>query len=200
MTLYRVPVNVSWNGNGSPGVNVWSLRTAGAAGDQAELDAGLDSLKDFYTTINQIGTSDMKWTLGDVVNRDNGEFAAVTPWTVQCTNGTIKAPPVLQIVVSWRTSLAARRGMGRTFLGPCADGLAEADGTILNGFVTTLQTAANTLISDSAVTNGWAWGVYGLESPAPVGSTSTEGLPHVHRDFKSARIKDKFAVLRSRRD
>jgi hypothetical protein len=112
-------------------------------------------------------------------------------------------PPHDSVVVSWRTELRARRGMGRTFIGPLTDAAQGSDGTPFATFLSDLVTAGNTLLEASeADTAGWAVGVWGLQSPGEYDQFGRliPGQAHVHRDCTSFKIRDKFAVLRSRRD
>jgi hypothetical protein len=202
MALYRVPVDVTWTGGGSPGVNVWSLRIVGADESAAVNDA-LDALATFYTaTLQTYGAAGTRWTIGQGITNRDTQADISEPVRTGVAGGTEDdLPASTQLVVSWRTSLRARRGMGRTFLGPLANSARDLNGTPNDGMLAGVRSAAAALIQDSSLPFGWAFGVYGLESewdgwPAP----PPENTPRVHRDFTSAVVKDKFAVLRSRRD
>lgn len=200
MAVLRVPFNISWNGPGSPGLNVWSVRVTdgqvseGLAGALAALHTFYDSLRDSFAPGGTI-------TLGDVTDRETQEIVPVASWAPVLSASTSAAAPALQVCFSWRTSLAARRGMGRTFIGPLSSQVVQSDGTIVETVLADYRAWAQTLIDDSAGNiNGWAIGVWGLQSKAPSGTVDYASLPHVHRDIVAVRIRDQFAVLRSRRD
>lgn len=203
MAIYRVPINVSWAGQGSPGVNIWHVRTTAPVGvdDTDQINAALDAMHTFYGSVSSYCAKNTQWALGDVVNVDDKTTRAGAFSPVQAVLGGNPAPSVLQICVSWRTAIAARRGMGRTFLGPLSTTALDTDGTPTANALSAIQSAANTLITASSGTNGWAIGVWGLQNPAPRGTPPSGylGLPRVLRDIISARVRDQFAVLRSRR-
>jgi hypothetical protein len=96
-------------------------------------------------------------------------------------------------VCGWRTTLAARRGRGRTFLGPLNVDAGSTDGTPSPGALSTINSAAAALIATSSETNDWAFAVYGQQS------SGISGVK-VARDITAQNVRDVFAVLRSRRD
>ena len=191
MAIYRVVVGITWNGEGSPGVNVWHYRTESVLSEE-DLEDGLDTLRTFYDSIKTIYPNGVQLTLPvDVVRVDTDppESVPFTSTTVNGTGGTIELSELLQLCVSWKTSVRTRSGSGRTFLGPLEYNAAEADGTPKNAVVTMVKTAAAALIITSGLedSNG-AWGVY----------SRTQG---VIRDFTGLTCdQSKFAVLKSRRD
>lgn len=91
--------------------------------------------------------------------------------------------------------------MGRTFIGPLATTCMESDGTVTATALAAIGDNAR-ILSDASQsgTNGWAIGVWGLAQKAPKGTTDYAALPHVHRDVIGYKIRDRFGVLRSRRD
>lgn len=199
MPIVRVPVEITWPGSGSPGVNVWHLRVSDVTVlvDTTNWSAGsaLLALSQFYTDISGVIPSDTKFVIGDrMVNVETNEELQNTDIRDQLgTGGTMKLPPSNQIVVGWRSVLAARRGRGRTFIGPLVKGAASDDGTPTPAALTTITDAANALIDASDNVNGWAFGVYGQEN---IHAPATKVL----RDFTRCNVRDTFAVLRSRRD
>ena len=208
MTIYRVPVNLTWPGTGGPGVNVWHVRTdTDWVATPAYLQAAVDAIHDFYEDITGQGTTGGDWMasdfaadLGTVVDVETAEMGS-PQWTkVQGAGQTTNAPSVIQVCISWTTSIAARRGRGRTFVGPLQGGAIEANGSVNEACLTSLRAAAQKLIDASSAANGWAIGVYGLAAAAPQGTVDYAALPHVLRDIQGYSIKDKFAVLRGRRD
>ena len=203
MAVLRVPAAIDGVWAGGPGVNVWSIRTTGLFPPFDELDAALTALKTFYTSIAGLLRQGVKVHIGqDIVERDTAVDASRPVQEIASTGGTSLAPPSLQMCISWKTSLRARRAMGRTFIGPLNGTVIESDGTITSTALTTLTNAVTALKADSDTANGWALGVWGLESPGVYDSRGVlePGQPHVHRDVTSFKIRDQFAILRSRRD
>ena len=203
MPTYRVPVELAWTGPGLPGVNVWHMRTAldSTVGDE-QFTGGIAALRAFYTSLaSNGGFVDTPYASGTTINLGlvtNVQTQTVKPatWATLTATTTIKdTSPALQICIGWRTNIAARRGAGRTFIGPLNTGAVDDDGGMRADRRTPVLTAATTLLNASLVDNGWAFGVYGLES-----SGGTPDSPHVLRDFTAVRIGTKLAVLRSRRD
>lgn len=105
--------------------------------------------------------------------------------------------------VSWYTDGIRnnRRVRGRTFLVPLAGSALAANGTLDDAAVGALQTAANDLITPTA--SGARLYVYARPTPIkdatgkPTGEYNADGVAF---PVVSARIPDKVAILRSRRD
>lgn len=202
MTVFRVPVNLSWSGSGSPGVNVWSVRVDNAplTGD-SNLQEAVTAIHTFYDSVKDIFQAGTTITLGDIVERNSQTFASASWTTITGNNTGFDAAPVLQIVVSWKTTLAARRGMGRTFLGPLCNDNVENDGTIVPARLTEISNAATALVNNSKGNlNGWAVGVWGYQNAKPPKPQVRTDFGRVHRDIVGYKVRDRFAVLRSRRD
>jgi hypothetical protein len=181
-------------------VNVWSLRinTGGDLG--TAVPAALTELRAFYNAIIGMWAPGTKINLGQITDRETQERVPGTWAEMTGTAVSSAAAPVLAVCVSWQTSLAARRGMGRTFIGPLQGEIVQDDGTVEPGTLDGIRTAAQDLVDASGGLNDWAFGVYGLQSKAPAGTQDYSSLPHVHRDFTGMKVRDQFAVLRSRRD
>lgn len=207
MPVYRVPAEISgWAGG--PGVNVWHVRTIGdpeveAATWLTQLGDAIQCIGDFYRDTTAYWAS-VTVTLGkDVTNVETGEEPGATVPITQIPIGINPlAPKPLALCVTFKTSLKARRGTGRKFIGPVNTGGMEVDGSPSASWLTAIRTAANDLVTLSSESNAWAIGVYGLQDewdswdagPPP------KNAPRVLRDVTSAMINDKWAVLRSRRD
>lgn len=202
MAIFRVPAVLRWNGQGSPGVNIWHVRTSdpsipgvdlGSAA--AELDAAIAALNTWYATISaNTFLPGMGVYIGEGITREGDEDSYDRPVVGPVASGSVgAAPPALAIVVGWRTTSATRRGRGRTFIGPLNSNVMQSDGTPSDTVLNNIRGANDTLIATSQAANGWALGVYGQQSA---------GLlePKVLRDFTGHRVRDTFAVLRSRRD
>lgn len=199
MGVYRHTISIEHAAVRGTGSNTWHFRSA-----ESELtvlgpllDGALTALNGFYGffgTVMPTGTkltSSGEWTR---VDEPEPTTVARPGWTINNTSGDAAVmPPSQCIVVGWRTSTPTRGGRGRTFVGPLGKSVLQDDGTPSTSALNYVKAAADGLVewSDSAL-NG-AFGVWsqGLSSvpPAPV-----------FRDVVSASVKDKFAVLRSRRD
>lgn len=93
--------------------------------------------------------------------------------------------------ITWRTVgvLAGRRVIGRTFIVPIASGSYDTDGTLNNTSRTTINTAATAFIGPTIDMVLAIW-----HRPTTGG---TDGAAY---DVTTASVRDKTAVLRSRRD
>lgn len=204
MAIYRMPVNLTWPGSGGPGSNIWHIRNDDGVDPAATLGDAADAIRTFYSDLctvdwggNQAGIFAQGYTVTceGATELGTDQFVPVTWPAVVSASGSAPAPTVLQVVITWQTSISARRGRGRTFLGPLGAGVIDSDGTPKAGVMNLIGTAATDLLSASVSTNNWAIGVYGLETSG----TGPDG-PRVFRDATGMRASDKFAVLRSRRD
>lgn len=188
MAIAQYNVGLEWNNApGGPGVNSWHIRYQSA--DGGELGAAAAALRAFYVSCQSFFPSGVVIRFPDtaVTVGDSPTFVHVNPPAVVNANGSGGYAPLSSaVVVGWRTTAATRSGRGRTFLGPLGKGTIDSDGTPVPDVLNGIQAAAATLISASLNDNGWAFGVY----------SKKDG---VIRDFTSARVRDVFAVLRSRR-
>jgi hypothetical protein len=162
----------------------------------------VDSIHQFYADLAAGGgglgppfAASTSFTLGQIVNMETDATASATWSTITIGATGNDLPPANQICVSWRTSIAARRGTGRTFIGPLNTGVAAPDGSILSTVRNNVLTAATGLRSRNLTINGWAVGVWGLQSAG-----GDRQAPRVLRDITGATVGTSFAVLRSRRD
>lgn len=203
MPVFRVPAAITYPQNGSPGVNVWSVRTDDTFPPIDGLDAAISALAQFYTSLNGRMCVGMKVTLGpDIVDRETLIDQSRPPTEVPAVGVTSSAAPALQMCISWRTELRARRAMGRTFFGPLSTPTVDTNGTPTSVAFQQVSDAAQALIDASDTANGWAIGVWGLQDPGVYDEQGrlVPGQPHVHRDITTFKVRDQFAVLRSRRD
>lgn len=116
---------------------------------------------------------------------------SVTPWNYGGGVGTSYLPPANQVCVTWKTAavIGGRRVRGRTFAGPFATAEADTDGTPNANLMTHMQAFADAW-TDNGLTDTFA-----VVWHRPVGGTGGTA-----EDITGHVIKDKFAVLRSRRD
>jgi hypothetical protein len=203
MAIFRVPVNIAFAGTGSPGANIWHIRTATPAltTELSEANTLIGYIRSFYNTCAGIFPTTTTITLGTVTEELTSR--EITPTFTTVTGlGTGSAMQALAIVVTWRTTIAARRGRGRTFVGPVATSVMQSDGTITDANRTTVQNAANALVTSSVGWGSGAVGVYGYNAAKMPGKENPRDPNdgRVLRDVTGAQIRDLFGVLRSRRD
>lgn len=190
MPLYRYPVALTYATGSKRGVNTWHLRTG------APLVPGAPTLgtiiQNFYTACKAIFPSDMHADFEGVVTEVGTETPSIVPaiptWTVSGTGtaGQYHGAGV-GYCVSWRSSLATRRGRGRTFLSPVAlVAISGADGTPTDTNLTAVRNAASALVSASLADGNGAIVVF---SPTD----------NVGRDVVGYKVNDKIAWLSSRR-
>lgn len=197
MGTIRVPVELNWGGGGSPGVNVWHLREDTVPGDA---DQGIiDAVRAFYQAFMNGADGSQGYvdpslvaTLGQCVDVEDETVRSYDWTTVTSHSSDSLLPPSNQLCVSWRTSIAAARGHGRTFLGPLALAARAPDGTPAATFLTHARACVQGLVDASTASTGSSLGIYGYEEKG--------GPDRVFRDITAGAIRDKFAVLRSRRD
>jgi hypothetical protein len=203
MAIFRVPINLVFPGAGSPGVNVWHIRTtdAGFATELSQANSLIGYIRSFYDAGKTYLPTATSCTLGTVT--EEGTAREIVP-TMAAVNGlgTSSAPQALALVVTWRTALAARRGRGRTFFGPLTPAACQTDGTPDNTFRNTMVTAAAALVTSSIAFGNGAVGVYGYQNAKLSGKENLRDPndPKIFRDFTGSGIRDLFGILRSRRD
>lgn len=189
MATYRYNVGVSWPGIGSPGVNVWHFRTDNDPDDFT--DGPIALIKQLYAAINGSFPTPVTWTGPSEAIQDpygSPTYAPVTSWSLTGAGSSLTGNRSTQACITWRTNSATRSGRGRTFLGPLApDAVDTGTGRLAAGLVSTLQSAANALVSGNGNIANGAVGVF----------SRSDG---VLRDITQARVRDIPAVLRSRRD
>lgn len=194
MALYRVPVTiVSPNSDGNS-LNVLHVRTLADPGDplpDANLEEAVDALRACYTAHRDAYPTPASITIGTGIIRDPYGSPTYVPDiagdAITGQGGPDYAPPHLALCVALRTTAATRRGRGRVFLGPLTLSMCQgADGTVDTTRLGTVRTAWAALIADSVTANGWGLSVW-------------SNLDSVARDVVGATVKDRFAVMRSRR-
>lgn len=193
MPLYRIPVEISNNKLPSSAFNIWQVRTVTGSEDPGPAMAAIRS---WYSSVSQyLATGSVVMFPANVVETTTQE--EVTPASVPAnvtTTSTTMSQAGLAIVVSWKTSIRARRGRGRTFFGPCTSGVHDTNTGLLNPTVKTAFTnATQTLVTASLAGSGWSIGVWGQEN-------ALDPTAMVFRDVTGFQVRDKFSYLRSRRD
>lgn len=190
MAIYRVPIDLAWNGSGAPGVNVFHVDT-GAGEGATGVAAIVALLRDFYEDIAvDLGGPQTISFAGEVVDVQNDVRLPVPAWTFSPAATNQYAAFPLAMVVSWRTAFATRSGTGRTFIGPLAASVDGNTGVPPAATVTRIQNAATTLLEAIRVATGEDGARLVVYSRA-TGATAI---------ILSGRVRQSFSILRSRRD
>lgn len=191
MGIFRTTVEWKFPIGSGGGTNTWHLRTLSDDGTTTEVQALMGLVSNFYYGIRGAFPSDTTWYWDGLA----AQIATPTPrllegavaWQITgSAPSNDYGPAPGMICVTWRTALATKRGRGRTFLGPVARPVMEANGTIADPIMTTVRTEAAALVSASLSDTNGALGVW----------SETDG---VLRDFVASNATDQVAVLRSRR-
>lgn len=192
--VYRMPVILKGPFSGEA-VNVWHFRKEDVAGGSP-----VAAIRKFYERLavnvveaGSILASGTRITAPVAVDVETETVIdpGFDPLTVEAGHGM--APVRLAICVTWRSSLAARRGRGRTFVGPLGGQVVHPDGSVKPQALTAVKTAADELVNTSLVDGNGAVGVWGLDHKGGL-----PDAPHVLRDIVAASVKQDFATLRSR--
>lgn len=189
MPVFRTQVRLAFLAGSGGGTNTWHVRTNGAlvGGQISEIRSALLA---FYTGVaavlptSHVTTWDgyfLEIATGDPQVQETG-----ATFSVPGTQSAQYSAAANMACVSWRSNLNARRGRGRTFIGPLHSSAIQTDGTLSPTALTAVRGAAQGLVSTSASANGWAVGVW----------SEKDG---VLRDVASSSVVDQVAILRSRR-
>jgi hypothetical protein len=184
MPLRKVPV--AWTtGIGGTGVSVFYSLEA------TDITVALGT---FFTAIRTLFPPSVTWQIpasGDVINIPDGKITG--SWSGG-TAATVTGSGLANYVagtgayVRWQTSTIrdGRRIKGRTFLVPLITSAFDSSGTITDGNVTTLQSAATALAGTGTLT---IWG-------RPRGKGATDGQAGT---VVSGLVLDKVTSIRTRR-
>lgn len=144
--MRRVPV--SWTtGIGGTGLSVFY--TLDPVDVTTELGTFFNAIKAVFPTV-------VTWQIpssGDMLDAEtgilSGGWSGGTAATIAATGGAGVYVAGTGAMVRWNTNsvLAGRRLRGRTFLCPLLSSAFDANGTLNDANVTTMQTAANTLVA-----------------------------------------------------
>lgn len=188
-------VATTWqNFPGAPGVTTMFF-------ENTDLQTKVDAVRTFFDAIKGMipqGTLLTVPGVGDVINDADGDLVAA--WSVTTAPSTVNGGGVGAFsgpsgaMVHWLTGafLDGRRVRGRSFIVPIITTQYESNGTLSAVAVTTLQNAANALLT--AVGGGmrvWHRPKEAVgDDPGHIGGSAT---------VTSARVPDLAVVLRSRR-
>ncbi len=179
--LFEVVVQLTGGAGSGPFLNVWHIGTTGA-GLTSEVVTICTKISDFYNTNKSIFASGISITAPVKVvdyRTDPPILVGVAPVTV-ASLGSGQAPPQNSMVMSMASLIAARKGRGRKYFGPLTNNvISGTNGDIQTANVTTMQTAATTLLSAVAAAAGsWALAIPNRDPDTKelVGWTPVSGL------------------------
>lgn len=194
--MQRIRASITGYGSGSPGVITLYTESSTLENDTtAQLCA--DRLRDALTAGHDLfvtSTSFTSDTFVDDLDPATGAITgshSITPWSVNGNQSNGYCPTAAMICVVWNTGaiINRRRVRGRTFLGPLDNSCLQNDGTLSSSAIT----HANALAA--------AWHDAGLTTTiSSVWHRPVNSLGGSNHEILSGTVKDKFAVLRSRRD
>jgi len=192
---------ITFPGAGSPGANIWHIRTATltGSGELSEANSLIGYIRTFYLAHAVYFPNGTTVSLGTVTEMDTQREIVPTMVAVS-GSGTGSSPQALCTVVTWKTSIAARRGRGRTFMGPLSTGTIQTDGTPNDSYRGVVVSAAGSLVTSSMGFGNGAIGVWGYNTAKTTGVPRNPADPKVFRDYVGATVRDLFGILRSRRD
>ena len=188
-------ITAQWNGfRGAPGYSNFFFD--GEFADEAAIEAAGVALRTFFNDVRDqlpAGLSVAIQGTADVIDEGSGEILRVTDFTPPSTaigGDTGGYSAATGAVVNWNTNdyVRGRRVRGRTFLVPLSNGAFSADGDLTNNALTSLRTAASSLVTTT------------LDHPLSVWSRPRSGAGGSSHVVTGATVPDLGAVLRSRRD
>lgn len=153
VNLYRATVHVTaWNGLN---VNVFHFDSSAVL--PASAGAAIkDALSGFYGTLESDYPTSTTFALGQIIDlsTDPTTFVPFDPANFDLSPSGQRSDARQAATITWRTSVATRRGRGRTFVGPLDNTvLNDSTGVWTDAFVTDLNDAASNLISAAAASD-----------------------------------------------
>jgi hypothetical protein len=194
--MQRIRASINYANPGAPGVITLYTESTGLENDPtaALTTARLQDALTAGAGLFSSGTTFVSDSFVDTIDPATGEITASSAqdsWTVTGSSLAALAPPQTAICVTWKTAgiIAGRRVRGRTFLSPLYAGIPDVDGTPTSA----AMTAANALAA--------AWIDNGLtDTFATIWHRPVGGTGGTSERITAYQVRDKFAVLRSRRD
>lgn len=204
---YLARIVVNWTGFvGAPGYTNLFFRSPGETRlTQAQVDAAanevdfwINSWKPVLPNTVTIGVDPSVAEI-DAANGQLQTFFSTAVNSPEAGTGTGNYSAASGAVVSWSTEMVrhGRRVRGRTFIVPLAGSALDTDGSINSTQLSNLRLAA-TNFQGSGVDDGFCvWARPIPEKPGPPVVPAEAGFPAM---VNGVQIKDKAAILRSRRD
>lgn len=193
-------VKINWTGFvGAPGyTNLYFSEFVSEGYTQAHADGAVAKAVSFVngikTYLPNVVTIGVDPTV-EIVQADTGQlvgFFTTAPAAPSAGTASGTYSAASGVCFSWGTNGVrnGRRVRGRTFVVPVAGAYYDLDGTINNTAATSLRATGAALLATGGVTDFGIWS-------RPSSKGATDGVWHA---AETATLKDKVAVLRSRRD
>lgn len=205
--IHRVRcVSTGWLGG--PGLNTFYFREGGGTvADAAVAQLGVDRVRAVFAAlagnhpnVHQFRVSPEVDAINDVTGTLVQSFGVTAPAVVNGAGGGSYGPIPAMFVLSLKTAgvVAGRRVAGRAFFGPNVI-YNDTDGSPAAASLSAVTAAAGALL-DKGISGPdvvvWSRPQEASVAPAPV-RAARAGSSHIVTSFI---VRDKFAVLRSRRD
>lgn len=189
MPLWRTTVALTFPTGSRAGTNTWHVRTV--TDDDSELDTVMGMIQAYYGDIaTALWHADYtaRWDgSASEVDSESPAFKQTNgDWLVTGPDSGASPAAGVGVVVTWRSSLASRRGRGRTFHCPVREDAFDDNGTIEDGTLADVRDASDALVSASTVSTLGSVVVYSESD-------------HVGRDIVGRLVNDRVAYLSSRR-
>lgn len=195
MALYRIKAR--WTGfTGSPGYSVFHFDIP-TSPNPTDAQTHVNNVREFFQDMQAYYPSSVRINVErsvEVIDQPTGQLESMltVPTDPGVVSGADTGPysAAVGACVTWDTTgiRNGRRVRGRTFVVPLGSGAYGTDGTLSGTFITQIQSATLRLTS-----GGFAFCIFAR----PSGPGATDGDSY---SVTGARIADKTAVLRSRRD
>lgn len=190
MPIYRTQARIDYPGDGGPGYNAFHFRTTNVPDSASQLEAATNALGAFYSRIlnrlqgNAVVVIDGVWSgLGSAVGT-GFDF----PNQSLSVGGGTALPEFVSINLRWFSSVAGRRGRGRSFIGPLTQGVLAENGNLAPAVQSAVADAATEELIEPFDGNlNGAFGIY----------SRTNGTIS---DWVRAQVPAELASLTSRRD
>jgi hypothetical protein len=185
---------VEWSVIGGGRGNCLFFASAGTW-TSTEVQSFADNVRTFFVGVQPRFHTSVNWTFASEiveVNEATGVIIGVQPLTAPASlsgsSSIAEFAAPAGALVRWETGqvVAGKRFRGRTFLVPLVRDAYDSVGTLQSATITTLQTAANTYLTNQAA-----------DGVTPMVYSRTH---HTNRAITGAVIPDKVVILRSRRD
>lgn len=195
-----IRIKINWTGfTGAPGyTNLYFRDFTDGPVNQAMADGAMTKVSTFLTGIKNIIPTTVTLAIdpiADVLEETTGELTnslTIVPPAPVVGGATGVYSAASGVCISWTTAgiRNGRRIRGRTFLVPLGGTQYDTNGTIVDTTVTLIRNQANLLRTQDGTGDLGIWA-------RPTSKGATDGVWYL---VNGAAVKDKVAILRSRRD
>src|SRR5215210_6051256 len=200
MSIWRIPVMLTGASPDNPFVNVFHVQSDDSSAPLPMIQDALTALRAFYvkltvntTNVGNVLADGLTISAGTVTNVATQEQSTLSFPNIAPTTGAGRVPERLALVIGWKSTIAARRARGRTFVGPLSGFAVASDALPKQGIVDVVQTSAGQLLDASLGAGHAHFVTYGL-----VAKGGGPADPHTGYVRNAAVVKRHFATLRTR--